>query len=167
MLLPKAQIDRIESVLKHRVQIVDILVKHLLYQKPALDSQIYELRKHGSRYFLFNRVLTSMSSPDGIYIFVIRSWEPGKVYCAPIDSVGGHTSMTRYTPLVIGSVHFAGELQFENGYLTRWTNGSGHYQPEAVLVKTNLLPHVSLMLPETLFTETQTLGRGLGYANLQ
>ncbi|WP_336845101.1 hypothetical protein [Providencia rettgeri] len=74
--------------------------------------------------------------------------------------------MTRYTPSVIGSVHFAGELQFEKGYLKRWTNGSGHYHPEAALARTNLLPHVSLMLPYNLFTPTAGLGRGLGYENV-
>lgn len=166
MLLRYVQTGGIESVLKHRTQLVEILVKHIAYQKIALDSQIYELRKHGPRYFLFNSVLTSMCSPDGVYIFVIRSWEPGVIYCAPINSIGGHTSMTRYTPSVIGSVHFAGELQFENGYLRRWTNGSGHYQPQAELARTNLLPHVSLMLPYNLFTPTLAPGRGLGYTNL-
>lgn len=156
----------IESVLKHRNQLVEIFVKHTAYQRNALDSQIYELRKHGSRYFLYNRVLTSMCSPNGLYIFVIRSWEPGVIYCAPMNSIGGHTSLTRYTPSTIGSVYFAGELQFENGYLKCWTNGSGHYQPEAALARTNLLPHVSLMLPYKLFTPTSVPGRGLGYINL-
>lgn len=166
MLLKDVPIGRIESVLKHRTQLVEILVKHTAYQRTALDSQIYELRKHGPRYFLFNRVLTRMCSPDGVYIFVIRSREPGIIYCAPINSIGGHTSMTRYTPSVIGSVNFAGELQFENGHLKCWTNGSGHYQPEAALARTNLLPHVSLMLPDNLFRPTQAPGRGLGYTNL-
>ncbi|ECJ3620562.1 hypothetical protein PY32_20590 [Salmonella enterica subsp. enterica serovar Newport] len=166
MLLIDIPIGKIESVLKHRIQLVEIVVKHTTYQKTALDSQIYELRKHGPRYFLFNHELKSIFSPNGVYIFVIRSWEPGVIYCAPINSIGGHTSMTRYTPSVIGSVHFAGELLFENGYLKRWTNGSGHYQPEAELARTNLLPHVSLMLPDNLFTPTQAPGRGLGYKNL-
>jgi hypothetical protein len=166
MLLSRVQIEQIESVFRHKNQIVEILVKHNGYQEPASDIQIYELRKHGSRYFLFNQAQNRMHSPDGIHIFVIRSWEPRIVYCAPISSIGGHTSLTRYKPSVIGSVHFAGELQFEKGYLTRWTNGSGHYQPEAVLAGTNLLPHVSLMLPKELFTPTKVHGRrDLGYEN--
>lgn len=70
--------------------------------------------------------------------------------------------MTRYTPSVIGRVYFAGKLLFENRYLKRWTNGSGHYQPEAALARTNLLPHVSLMLPYNLFTPTSVPG----YRNL-
>lgn len=47
MLLTDVPIGKIESVLKHRIQLVEILVKHTTYQKTALDSQIYELRKHG------------------------------------------------------------------------------------------------------------------------
>ncbi|HBA9837911.1 TPA: hypothetical protein J1487_004916 [Escherichia coli] len=157
---------RIEDVIKKRTEAIEIGVKHDLYQTPASENQIYELRKHGERYFVYNRVSNTMHTPHGVYIFVIRTWEPGKVYCAPIGKIGGHTSMTRDKSLNVGRVFFAGELLFQNGGLICWNNGSGHYRPEAVLAQKNLLPFVSLILPKHLFKPTN-IGRVLGYENAE
>jgi hypothetical protein len=156
--------EGIRAVIKQRIESIEIGVKHDLYQAPASESQIYELRKHGSRYFVYNNVFNRMHTPHGVYIFVIRTWEPGKIYCAPIGGIGGHTSMTRDGRVNVGRVLFAGELLFQYGRLICWNNGSGHYRPEAALVERNLLPFVSLILPKHLFKPTN-IGRVLGYEN--
>jgi len=36
---------------------------------------------------------------------------------------------------------------FKQGILEKWTNGSGHYQPEEAQAKTNILPVVQRLLP--------------------
>lgn len=156
--------NNINYLLKSRTGLVEILAKHNLYQAPAMDLEINELRKNGKRYFIYNRVLNKMATPKGVYIFVIRSWEPGKVYCAHMGTIDGHTSMVRNSGSEIGSVLFAGELLFDDGILLSWNNGSGHYRPDASLIQTNLLPHIKLMLPEPLFRQTDT-GRTFGYQN--
>ncbi|MDD2058307.1 hypothetical protein N5D52_04765 [Pseudomonas sp. GD03860] len=161
-------VRQVDSVLRHRSQIVQILVKHDLYQAPASEIDIHELRKHGDRYFIHSPLLGKMKSADGVYIFVIRSWEPWRIVCAKIGSVGGHTSLSREHRngrQFVGSVHFAGEMIFERGHLIAWNNGSGHYRPESNLERTNVLPYINHMLPIGLFRSNGSAGRTFGYAN--
>jgi len=62
--------------------------------------------------------------------------------------IEGHTSITKWKPVL-----FAGDMTFNNGTLTTWTNNSGHYRPPSQLRRTNLSFNIKRMLPEHLFKE--------------
>ncbi|MEW7314518.1 hypothetical protein AB1E22_17750 [Buttiauxella gaviniae] len=62
--------------------------------------------------------------------------------------IEGHTSITKWKPVL-----FAGDMTFNNGVLTSWTNNSGHYRPSAQLRRCNLSAKIRKMLPDHLFQE--------------
>lgn len=73
---------------------------------------------------------------NGPFVFVIMAAEPWVVRIGE-RATGGHTAISRG-----GNVYFAGEIEFNNGALQRWTNDSGHYAPDTALHQqvTYLLP---------------------------
>lgn len=90
-------------------------------------------------------------SPDGVYIFVIRSESPGKIIAMKQQSgTVGHTSLTRRNDIAL-PVRFAGTLHYRKGLLIQWTNNSGHYQPNKRLAHFNLIPWVRRLLPANKF----------------
>jgi hypothetical protein len=155
----------IDLLLQKRSKIVEILIKHNKHQDPAPGVSICVLRKLGYRYCVFNQSVNRIELAHGFYLYVIRSWEPWRIVCAKLGSVGGHTSLNRDEQGHLSSVHFAGELDFVHGKLQSWNNGSGHYLPNAALHSTNLLPHIALMLPTELF-KPAIGGRILGYKDI-
>ncbi|WP_277207034.1 hypothetical protein [Vibrio misgurnus] len=124
-----------------------------LYQKPASDEQILVLKKDGDDYFL-----NPLSIGDnknklaiGVYIFVILASSPGIILCgSQVEDfncrVQGHTSLSKREDVL-----FAGEVLFKEGKLTKWTNCSGHYQPQADTRIDSLIPYVKTLLPEDKF----------------
>lgn len=60
---------------------------------------------------------------NGSFAFAITVSNPTEIRVGS-RSDGGHMALTRG-----GDVYFAGEVHFENGKLTSWDNGSGHYMP--------------------------------------
>lgn len=79
---------------------------------------------------------------NGHYVFTILTARPWEVRLGQrID--GGHTAISRGA-----DVYYAGEILFQNGYLIRWNDESGHYHPPA-----NLHPQVRTLLPPGLFQQ--------------
>lgn len=60
---------------------------------------------------------------NGSFAFAITVSNPAEIRVGSRTD-GGHMALTRG-----GDVYFAGEVHFENGKLTSWDNGSGHYMP--------------------------------------
>lgn len=126
------------------------------HQVTAEDSCIFSLHKNESNYFLVPLAETKfVPKLHGTFLFVITSNQPSVVYCStPSGSmfgndcglVDGHTSLSKRQLAL-----YAGELLFSHGSLIGWNNASGHYAPPPNLVKVNILPYVSRLLPSHLF----------------
>lgn len=154
-------INQISALYAQRAHLRAVPVKLDRYQAPAQPEQIFILRRLGpDEYYLVP--LSGHGTPllEGSFIFVIKAKEPFTVYCGKIFDIltraivpekfyiSGHTSLTNREDVL-----FAGELKFVNNRLVSWSNRSGHYQPASALRHINILPHISLLLPEHLYTD--------------
>lgn len=131
-------------------------IKHTTYQAPVDDNAVYTLRRSPSDRHLLENTQGTVKYPEGQYRFVIRT---DRDVIEAIDSAagGGHSSLTR-----IGTgdeitdfqpVWYAGELEYEQpGVLSRWSNGSGHYEPDEDLSFSNLSAEQRTLLPQAKFT---------------
>lgn len=61
---------------------------------------------------------------NGEYVFVIPVSNPSQVWMGERAN-GGHTAISRGA-----DVYYAGQVGFENGQITQWSNDSGHYTPK-------------------------------------
>lgn len=193
MPFPSAVTDPIEIFLKHRAQLVEFENKeHDFYQRPAIISKVYELRKNGDMYSMISNEQPVGSPADGTYLYVIPSTTPYKVLCAKMGVVDGHTSLTReYVSLeyldshpayqkltfsldkdyehayIMGRVHYAGEMLFHNGRLQEWNNHSGHFRPSYELRRSNMLPYTLEMFPQEKFTTGKIKMRPIDIKEMQ
>lgn len=153
-----SQHKKLDNLLHARIQMKQLRSHRVLVQGRASPEETFELHiGENNRYSIKNRAdANDIQTPDGTYLFVNRVDEPGTVRLiklhAEIQSPlpVGHTSMTQnehdqgYDPV---DVYYAGEVVFKQGILEKWTNGSGHYQPDEAQAKTNILPVVQRLLP--------------------
>ncbi|MCP9270425.1 hypothetical protein M5U04_20720 [Xenorhabdus sp. XENO-1] len=147
--------NKINTILKERSNMQSLQNKSHIIQKSADLKDVYylELNVDNITQWRLKKIQTGeVSIPsDGHYLFVNRVDEPGKIRIAkPSSLVEGHTSMTQEGGKIL-DVWFAGELNIIDSKLENWTNGSGHYRPNANLYKTNLIPWVKRILPPRLF----------------
>ncbi|WP_052184364.1 RHS repeat-associated core domain-containing protein [Rahnella aquatilis] len=149
--------DVIGEVFEQRASLKPLKSHTDLYQEPASEELIYslELSTSESGYHQMKNFATGeLEKPDGTYLFVNRVDEPGIIRAARLKTIDGHTSLAQlpqareYKPI---DAYFAGEMVFEKGKLTKWTNGSGHYTPAQQLHSTNFIPWTKRILPDDLF----------------
>ncbi|SUW65836.1 Uncharacterised protein [Buttiauxella agrestis] len=160
-MLTQSELNKIKEMLYERQQLQPISVILPSLQEPANKMNIYQLQRYQlDNYYLIPKVMSSNSLSDvnGRFIFVIKANEPGVIYCAKAfdqlnrylsdnkRGIEGHTSLTKRKDVL-----FAGSLIFNNKELVSWSNDSGHYQPKSELRHINLLPHIKMLLPETLY----------------
>lgn len=107
-------------------------------------QQGHELRLHQGQYRVVNLDTGASTVANGGYVFVITVATPWRVLVGQRTN-GGHTAISRGS-----DVYYAGEIEFNNGILQRWTNSSGHYKPQA-----NLHGQASPLLPPDRFEEYQ------------
>ena len=131
-------------------------------QEPADPRHVFELRKNGGDYSLHatDARATFIPQVDGMFIYVIKASDPGRVYvaihrgtAAPAlrqYGVEGHTSIDNGNDVL-----YAGELSFNQRRLVGWDNSSGHYRPSDAARHTNMLPVVRNMLPAHSFGNVQ------------
>jgi len=121
-------------------------------QEGANPREIYELQML-DHLMLFNVYsgLPKKPEEDSHYLFVIPVEDP-RIYCMkePHNNIKGHTSIPAALSLRL-EVYYAGRILFRNGEIAKWTNHSGHYQPETALYQNNLLPMHRRILKPTLF----------------
>ncbi|QQQ00308.1 hypothetical protein [Lysobacter enzymogenes] len=87
-----------------------------------------ELGKDGDgRYHLTDPSTGQRAAANGDFVFVIPVSNPSQVWIGA-RATGGHTAISRG-----GDVYYAGEVSFRDGEITRWSNDSGHYRPNADL----------------------------------
>ncbi|ALN56342.1 hypothetical protein RDV84_01705 [Lysobacter yananisis] len=87
-----------------------------------------ELGKDGDgRYHLTDPSTGQRAAANGDFVFVIPVSNPSQVWIGE-RATGGHTAISRG-----GDVYYAGEVSFRDGEITRWSNDSGHYRPNADL----------------------------------
>jgi len=103
-------------------------------------QQGHELRLVNGRYRVVNLATDVTTVADGGYVFVIPAATPWRILVGQRAN-GGHTAISRGS-----DVYYAGEIDFDNGILQRWTNSSGHYVPNA-----NLRAQVPPLLPANRF----------------
>lgn len=130
-------------------------------QAPARQDQIFTLQRltPGTLSLVTLQGNAVTMPPNGRFIFVILMTDPTQIRCArghdplneymssgAVDAVEGHTSLSGGLQVL-----YAGDMLINNGILVSWSNNSGHYQPTPQARRTNLLPHIQLLLPEHLF----------------
>ncbi|MGF2040637.1 MAG: hypothetical protein RMZ43_036010, partial [Nostoc sp. CmiVER01] len=129
-------------------------------QTPAKRGDVWMLEldpKNASGYRMRNVDLDTIRIPDGKYDYVIPFRHPDRIALMPTRTGGrgfgmGHTSMTQTTPGHADDVLYAGDISFDRGTLTQWSNQSGHYLPDTDLIDSNLTPTVKQLLPMSKFT---------------
>jgi hypothetical protein len=158
---PEAR-GRLTALIAARARMLPISVVYPHEQRPAEPWQVFELRRSGGTYTLTPTAdgPSLVPSADGMFVYVVRADDPGRVYVGVPDGriqanlethlaphgIEGHTSLTDRA-----SVLYAGELILQDGRLVSWGNSSGHYQPSGERAQRNLLPVVQTLLPESRF----------------
>lgn len=150
---------KINNVLRARMLMAPIKVRHYGSQPPAPKYKIFELLCMGPENYYFRGDLVPLV--DGLFIFVILASDPGRVLCGvpQYDSMAneenrlrfgiyGHTSIS-----LREDVLYAGEILLDNGALCFWTNKSGHYFPMAQTRLINLLPNIQRILFPDAFVD--------------
>lgn len=140
-------------------------------QKPIDPERIYELYKNDKNEYVFvNKGDGNKYALEGALVYVILEEEPDHIYCGLKngeknwdgsinkqryhleDYLDGHSALADEKPVL-----FAGEMLFEQGEVKFWTNGSGHYLPDAELRFINLTDSVKRLLPEEHFRDHDKL----------
>ena len=163
-MLSHDQLHRIGEIFEARARMQPIPVQHDGYQVPARPSEVFELqRKSAEHYYLLPHVPGAPVPPaHGVFFYVILAADPGRIYCGapqgslagadPRYGVQGHTSLSRRADVL-----YAGEIDFDQGRLVSWSNGSGHYSPPPTLREQNLIPAVARLLPAHRFIDFRTM----------
>lgn len=84
-------------------------------------------KDNDGRYHLTDPNSGARVPANGDFVFVIPVSNPSQVWIGE-RATGGHTAISRG-----GDVYYAGEVSFRDGEITRWSNDSGHYRPNADL----------------------------------
>lgn len=155
--------QRLDAVFSAHAAIQPIPLVNHAPQTPARKGQIFELQQHSNEdYYLLPTCAENPTLPpvNGVFLYAILANDPTRIMVgAPYGSITvdndtfgiqGHTSITDRQDVL-----YAGEMRFEHGKLTLWTNNSGHYAPAAELRHSNLLPAIKKLLPDTLFSDTR------------
>lgn len=88
---------------------------------PVSRSEIYSLHDNFGHYTTTRPQVHGIQVPNAKYIFVRTT--DGELLLHPRHR---HPTLADGKP-----VAYAGEMWFDNGNLAWWSNGSGHYQPDA------------------------------------
>ncbi|MBU9854119.1 hypothetical protein [Rahnella bonaserana] len=162
-MLNSQQYTKLNRMLIKR-KMMKVIAPKCVDQELANPLYVYEvIRLESGNYKLVNitNPQRTLVPNGGGWVFAVMDDAPGAVICGKADyqNVHGHTSLTGYSETTRRGevierergVYFAGELVFNAGRLTRWTNGSGHFAPSRSLAFSNLLAPVRLTLPIHLF----------------
>lgn len=156
--LSPSEISKIEAIFSSRSRMRSLSVltgSSLIPQVAASLDRIFTLGMSSYDEYVLSPTQIGGNAPDahGTFCFVILRDQPGVVYCGVDGRRGGEFKVAGHTSISLkADVYYAGELFFHNKQLTKWTNGSGHYQPPRSLMETNLLPFVQRMLPSYKFS---------------
>ncbi|MEY8713253.1 hypothetical protein [Mangrovibacter phragmitis] len=159
---------QLTALYEQRARFTPIPRKNSAFQQMATPAQKFVLMRHNAEHYFLRPSpgCSEMPALQGNFIFVVLVSEPGTVYCGKILDmlthtvdmepfyIDGHTSLSNNQ-----AVLFAGEMHFVNAALTSWSNRSGHYLPPSHL-RTNLLPHIRLLLPEYLYNRIDFSSQG-------
>lgn len=128
-------------------------------QTPAAPDKVGRLVRsaNGGGFEVESLLTGERHVPHQDYVYVNRVDEPHVLRVARESDVVGHTSLTQlagnvqpwnYAPQ---DVFYAGEMRFDHGVLSEWSNDSGHYRPAAERRNTNMLPAVRALIGDAPF----------------
>jgi hypothetical protein len=106
-------------------------------------KSFWNLSQEGTRYHTSVPGQEQKELANGSFVFVVPM-DPREVRLGE-RSAGGHTAVSRGA-----DVYFAGEIEFDQGRLIRWTNESGHYRPH-----TDLHRQIEDLLPKQHYHEIE------------